>query len=323
MDNRVLKEDVIVVPATLADGVEVFSEVFHTNAQQVGEVFVSVADISKIGVGGSFVATAYGSSDGVIFFAQGTSTIAYGASGSATGVAVAKFAPYFKVGVKNTSAALLAAHGIAVDAVIVERDSVYKRAYDYAVGGEAVVTLTVTAADASAGILSVTLPGLTAVNVTLAGTDDTVGEVATKIAAGTYTGWTRAAVGAVVTFTKVALGPVTGTPSFAAGTTGAAGTIVITKSGDTAPVIVAPHLFEEVEIVPYQIEGTVDNFEYDVYTSNDNVTWYKVATRTDGETYYAVATSFKDIGLLKYVKVEPTAVGGTGFLGIGLFGIGY
>jgi len=63
-----------------------------------------------------------------------------------------------------------------------------------------VAQLTVTKGATAAGNLTVTLDG-TDVTIAVAATDDTAAKVATKIAAGTYTGWTAEAEGDVVTFT--------------------------------------------------------------------------------------------------------------------------
>lgn len=63
-----------------------------------------------------------------------------------------------------------------------------------------VAQLTVTKGATAAGNLTVTLDG-TDVTIAVAATDDTAAEVAAKIAAGSYTGWTAKAEGDVVTFT--------------------------------------------------------------------------------------------------------------------------
>jgi len=63
-----------------------------------------------------------------------------------------------------------------------------------------VAQLTVTKGATAAGNLTVTLDG-TDVTIAVLDTDDTAAKVATKIAAGSYTGWTAEAEGDVVTFT--------------------------------------------------------------------------------------------------------------------------
>ena len=63
-----------------------------------------------------------------------------------------------------------------------------------------VAQLTVTKGATAAGNLTVTLDG-TDVTIAVLDTDDTAAKVATKIAAGTYSGWTAEAEGDVVTFT--------------------------------------------------------------------------------------------------------------------------
>ena len=67
-------------------------------------------------------------------------------------------------------------------------------------GAAEVAQLTVTEGATAAGNLTVTLDG-TDVTIAVLDTDDTAAKVATKIAAGTYTGWTAKAEGDVVTFT--------------------------------------------------------------------------------------------------------------------------
>lgn len=89
-------------------------------------------------------------------------------------------------------------------------------------------TLTITAAATTAGNVTITLNG-TAVNIAVAASD-TTSAVATKVAAGAYTGFTASASGAVVTFTATTIGTKTA-PSYSAGSTGATGSIVVTTAG--------------------------------------------------------------------------------------------
>ena len=81
-----------------------------------------------------------------------------------------------------------------------------------------VAQLTVTKGATAAGNLTVTLDG-TDVTIAVAATDDTAAKVATKIAAGTYTGWTAEAEGDVVTFTA-SDNEAKEAPAFAAAATG-------------------------------------------------------------------------------------------------------
>lgn len=81
-----------------------------------------------------------------------------------------------------------------------------------------VAQLTVTEGATASGNLTVTLDG-TAVTIAVADTDDTAAKVATKIAAGTYTGWTAKAEGDVVTFTA-SVKEAKEAPAFAAAATG-------------------------------------------------------------------------------------------------------
>ena len=81
-----------------------------------------------------------------------------------------------------------------------------------------VAQLTVTKGATAAGNLTVTLDG-TAATIAVLSTDDTAAKVATKIAAGTYTGWTAEAEGDVVTFTA-SDNEAKEAPAFAAAATG-------------------------------------------------------------------------------------------------------
>lgn len=81
-----------------------------------------------------------------------------------------------------------------------------------------VAQLTVTKGATAAGNLTVTLNG-TDVTIGVLDTDDTAAEVAAKIAAGSYTGWTAKAKGDVVTFTA-STNEAKEAPVFAAASTG-------------------------------------------------------------------------------------------------------
>lgn len=81
-----------------------------------------------------------------------------------------------------------------------------------------VAQLTVTEGATASGNLKVTLDG-TDVTIAVLDTDDTAAKVATKIAAGSYTGWTAKAEGDVVTFTASA-NKSKKDPAFAAAATG-------------------------------------------------------------------------------------------------------
>lgn len=81
-----------------------------------------------------------------------------------------------------------------------------------------VAQLTVTKGATASGNLTVTLDG-TAKTIAVAEADDTAAEVAAKIAAGSYTGWTAKAEGDVVTFTASA-NKSKKDPAFAAADTG-------------------------------------------------------------------------------------------------------
>ena len=92
--------------------------------------------------------------------------------------------------------------------------------------------LTITGGCTSDGNVTVTLGG-TAVQVAVTDEDSTAEAVATKVAAGTFTGWTAKAEGNVVTFTKNAAGAVAA-PVFNPGSTGVTGTIEVEKAGAAA-----------------------------------------------------------------------------------------
>lgn len=100
-------------------------------------------------------------------------------------------------------------------------------------GAAEVDTLTVLSGVAAAGNISIKLNGGTAKTVAVA-EGDTPEQVATKIAAETYTGWVAAANGAVVTFTKSAAGAVTAPVFTDTGTTGVTADFEVTVSGQAA-----------------------------------------------------------------------------------------
>jgi hypothetical protein len=96
-----------------------------------------------------------------------------------------------------------------------------------------VVELEVTAEPTADGNVTITLPSLAGVAVAVLDVD-LINDVATKIRAATFTGWTTGGSGAIVTFTKNVAGAVSGTPTFSGGTTGVTATISITTVGVTA-----------------------------------------------------------------------------------------
>lgn len=104
-----------------------------------------------------------------------------------------------------------------------------------------VASLTVSAVPTAAGNVTVTLNGV-AVNVVLdPATDTTVDAVAAKIRSTAFSGWTTGGTGAVVTFIANTAGVKTDT-AYSAGSTGATGTISTTTQGvdaDTATSVAA------------------------------------------------------------------------------------
>lgn len=97
-----------------------------------------------------------------------------------------------------------------------------------------VVTLVVTAGATASENVTVTLPSLAPVVIAVLDTDDLTTEVATKIRAGTFAGWTTGGANSTVTFTKNVAGAVTGVPTFSGGTTGVTATIDVTVNGADA-----------------------------------------------------------------------------------------
>lgn len=145
MMNKIYKENAIVVPATMLDTTEVFSEVYHSNAQTGIEAFIYVADTSKTAT--SLVLTVYGSTDGTTFYAMDTETIVNGV-GSASGVAISLLAPYAKLGLKSNGA-LTAAHGTIIHAMALETYMENQRDYD---------TVEIPVADPTAASVTIEVP---------------------------------------------------------------------------------------------------------------------------------------------------------------------
>lgn len=145
MINKIYKENAITVPATMLDTVEVFSEVYHSNAQTGIEGFIYVADTSKTAT--SLVLTVYGSTDGLTFYAMDTETIGTGA-GAASGVAISLLAPYAKLGLKSNGA-LTADHGTIVHAMAIESYMENQRDYD---------TVEIPVADPTAASVTISVP---------------------------------------------------------------------------------------------------------------------------------------------------------------------
>jgi len=121
-------------------------------------------------------------------------------------------------------------------------------------GAAEVDTLTISAGATKAGKVTVTLDGV-AYEIDVALADDTAEEVAAKIAAVTFAGWTASALAGVVTFTasvketKIA-------PMFDGGDTGVAGTFVVTTKGEPDSAKVNGLLYNDVIVNTYST-GTV------------------------------------------------------------------
>jgi len=107
-------------------------------------------------------------------------------------------------------------------------------AKDAVVGVAEVIELTVTDGAIADGTVDIVLRNANPVSISVQSSDDTADEVATKIAAGTYPGWTASATGAVVTFTAAVAGVKTGTNTFDGGTTGVEAGIVVDTVGSAA-----------------------------------------------------------------------------------------
>jgi len=96
-------------------------------------------------------------------------------------------------------------------------------------------TFLATHAATAAGSILVKLPSLTAVSVALVG-NETVNQVATAIAAATFTGWTTAALNATVTFEQSVAATTDGVSGFTAAGTGVTETVTRTAIGKPAIV---------------------------------------------------------------------------------------
>ena len=97
-----------------------------------------------------------------------------------------------------------------------------------------VITLTIAGDVATTGTADIVVRGGTEVNVAIAD-EDTAIEVATKIALGTFTGWTVTSSGAIVTFTADDEEAKTGVNTFDLTTsTGITGVFAITTTGEDA-----------------------------------------------------------------------------------------
>ena len=101
---------------------------------------------------------------------------------------------------------------------------------DGVAGAAQVETLTLTKGATGSGNIGVTLGGGSVVNIAVTATENTAAKVATKVATGSFSGWTAKAEGDVVTFTCSSVGPKTaGKVDFAS--TGADGEMAVTKAG--------------------------------------------------------------------------------------------
>lgn len=98
-------------------------------------------------------------------------------------------------------------------------------------GALEVATLTISGAPSTAGEITITLNGVAEKVVVLS--TDTAAIVGDRIRNTNVAGWTVGGSGATVTFTKNSDGTNTA-PAFAAGTTGAAGSFVVTTAGTAA-----------------------------------------------------------------------------------------
>ena len=96
-------------------------------------------------------------------------------------------------------------------------------------------TLTVTAEPTADGTLSIVLNGAAGVNIAILNADTMAG-VATKIAAGTYPGWTAVAIGSKVVFTATTVGAKAGAFTFGAAATGVTASFAETVPGVTEAV---------------------------------------------------------------------------------------
>lgn len=103
---------------------------------------------------------------------------------------------------------------------------------DGAAGIKEVDAITFTSGATTDGNVGIVLNG-TNVNIAVTTADNTPEAVATKVAAGTFTGWKATRDGATVTFTKDAAG-VCAAPKVTANSTGVQSTCVVVKAGAAA-----------------------------------------------------------------------------------------
>lgn len=104
-------------------------------------------------------------------------------------------------------------------------------AENYTAAVPEVLNLSITAGATADGNVSVTLRGATPVVIAVANLD-AAGDVATKIAAGTFPGWTPLVVSTThVQFTATVAGVKTGSNTFGVASTGVTGTFSVTTSG--------------------------------------------------------------------------------------------
>lgn len=96
-------------------------------------------------------------------------------------------------------------------------------------GEKEVDTLTINAGATTAGDVTITLNGVQS-KISLTEDDNTAVLVATKIAAGTFEGWSVSRSSAKIVFAKNTSG-VCQKPSYLPGDTGATGDIAVTKAG--------------------------------------------------------------------------------------------
>jgi len=102
---------------------------------------------------------------------------------------------------------------------------------DAVVGVAEKIELTVSAGATADGDVSITLRDGTPVAIAVLDADDTAAEVATKIAAGTFAGWSAVAADEVVTFTADDKEEKTGLNAIDGGDTGVTGTFEVTTPG--------------------------------------------------------------------------------------------
>jgi hypothetical protein len=154
----------------------------------------------------------------------------------------------------------------------------YKQQYNV----QEIASLTVTAGATASSNVTVTLNAVPTLVAVVNG--DTAAQVATKIRAAAFTGWTTGGTGTTVTFTATTYGN-KGDISYSAGTTGATSTVSVTRQGRTSEIFNCT--------IPY-IWGGADGARVWL-TGNSNYNNRDYGSGLEDPTYWPV-TQYDNIG---------------------------